>query len=380
MKQGFTLLEVLIATAIASILTVTMFFSYGQLNDSVRKVSDVADIYDAAVLIDQALFKDILGAFIPVQAIPPKKAAKKMVRQAHHAGDVKAHHAGGAGDAKSKDTEKKDEKKKPTEDKEQKEGEESQGGTQTKVPLLKDPFISNNKGENVSMFTFITANPMRVYWNEKTGEPKPSCVRVVYTLQEKKDTSKNRPLYELYRQEGTALELGAYTKAESEFERYLIADRVISCKLTFVVTAEKKEEEKEDKGERAPGDKKPEPSAQKKEKKPELETKEFKDWVVGKDEKDFRAQVKLPTEVCMEIKMSNAADTRDRTFVFRVPVAVKFHEVPEQEPAKSSPAPAAQSQGADTKKPQTAEKERKDAFVEGANKIVQNLRTQFGRA
>lgn len=77
MKQGFTLIEVLIATAIASLLMVSLFFSFDQINNSVRKASDTVDMFDAAMLVDQIAFNDISGAFIPVQAIPPKETKKK---------------------------------------------------------------------------------------------------------------------------------------------------------------------------------------------------------------------------------------------------------------------------------------------------------------
>ena len=289
MRYGFTLLEVLIATAIASILTVTLFFSYNQLNDSMRKVSDIADIYDTAILVEQLLFKDISGAFIPVQAIPTKEAKKKPESDKKPA---------------EKPAEKPGEKeKKPAE---KKEPEATKGETKSKVPLLKDPFIGTFKGDRMIMLSCITANPMRVYWGEKTGEPKPNCIRVVYTLQEKKDKTKKEPFYELYRQDGVKLDLGLYTKTETEVERYLIADNIVSCKVTYFVIDEKQEEEGAE-GKEEPAAKKPEQA--KKEAKPPIELKEFKDWIIGKDEKDPRTRLKLPTEVVMELTLANATDT-----------------------------------------------------------------------
>lgn len=354
MKHGFTLIEVLIATAIASLLTVSLFFSFNQINDSVRKASDTIDMLDAALLVDQLLLKDVSGAFIPVQAIPPKETKKKP-------------------DAGKKPDDKTDKDKKAPD-----KGDAATDEQKSKVPLLKDPFMSKNAAEQMmNIFTFITANPMRVYWGEKTGEPKPACVRVVYSLQEKKDRVKKEPRYQLYRQEGTKLDLALYTKTESEFERYLIADNIVSCKLKFIVADEEQEEEKE---ENAGAKKQPAKDAEKKDTKPKIEIKEFNEWLTDKGKKDVRTRLMLPNTVIMTLRLSNPAETRERAFSFRVPVAVGLQEVPVQEPPK--PAPAAQ-QGA--KQPGAADgaaqdKGKKEAFAESANKIVQNLRTQFGRA
>lgn len=259
------------------------------------------------------------------------------------------------------------------------EDDKKDGDQKSKVPLLKDPFMSSNKGEQMHLLTCITANPIRVFWGEKTGEPKPSCVRAVYTLEEKKDRKKQKPRYELYRQEGTKLELGLYTKKESEFERYLIADNIVSCKLKFIV-ADEKQEEKEEGQEDAGVKKQPAAKpAEKKEKKPEKEIKEFNEWATDKGKKDVRTRLMLPDTVLMTLVISNPAETRERSFTLRFPVAARFQEVPVQEPPRQVPGAATEQ-----KKPDAAgaahDKNKKEVFVEGANKIVQNLRTKFGRA
>jgi prepilin-type N-terminal cleavage/methylation domain-containing protein len=355
MKQGFTLVEVLIATAIASLLMVTMFFSYDQLNRSVRKTADIVDIFDAAILVDYMLSKDISGAFIPVQALPEKKDQKK----------------GASAKDESAASEDKKEDKQASPD--------SAGGNkdQSKVQILKDPFVSKNSGDQLQMLSFITANSMQAYWSGDVGEPKPHCVRIVYTLKEKKEKMQKRPLYTLYRQEGSKLELDPYIKAEQPSDRYVLADNVVSCKLTFVVIREKQEDAKEG------GEAKNAVTTQTKgQKKPEFEVKEFKDWQIGKDEKDIRADVKLPAEVFMEITLANAIDSRERTFNIRSPVATTFQEVPVQEASQPTPAPAAKaaSKPEGSAAPATTQKSSKESFAENANKLVQNLRLQFGRA
>lgn len=369
MKHGFTLLEVLIATAIASMLMVSLFFSFNQINDSVRKASDTVDMFDAALLVDQILLKDISGAFIPVQAIPPKETKKKAD------GEKKP-------DAKPAEKDKKDvaDKKNPDEKKEPEKEGGAEGDQKSKVPLLKDPFMSSNKGGQMHLLTCITANPMRVFWGEKSGEPKPSCVRVVYTLEEKKDRKNKAPRYELYRQEGTKLDLGLYTKKESEYERYLIADNIVSCKLKFIVADEKTEEKEDGQKGAADTEKQPAKSVEKKEKKPEKEIKEFTEWATNKDKKDVRTRLMLPDTVIMTAVISNPAETRERSFTFRVPVAARLQEVPVQEPPRQAPGAATEQKKPEEKTGAEQGKDKKEVFVEGANKIVQNLRTMFGRA
>lgn len=364
MKRGFTLLEVLIATAIASMLMVSLFFSFNQINDSVRKASDTVDMFDAALLVDHILFKDVSGAFIPVQAIPPKETKKP-------AGDKKP-------SSSAKATADKDADEKAPE-KESSEDDKKEGDQKSKVPLLKDAFMSNNKGDQMHMLTCITANPMRIFWGEKTGEPKPSSVRVVYSLEEKKDRKKKAPRYALYRQEGTKLDLALYTKKESEYERYLIADNIVSCKLKFIV-ADEKQEEKEEEKEGADAKKQPAKPVEKKEKKPEKELKEFVEWATDTGKKDVRTRLMLPDTVLMTLTLSNFAETRERSFTFRVPVAARFQEVPVQEPPRLAPGAQAAQKKPDAAAGAAQDKSKKEALVDGANKIVQNLRTKFGRA
>lgn len=197
MKQAFTLIEVLIATAIASLLAASLFYAYYQTNKMVGFTSDYVDFFNTAILVERQFTKDISGAFIPVQAVKAKKA---------------------------KQPEQKTDTKKQNEEEEQ--------------PLLKDPFVSRGK-DQLQLFSCITNNPMRIYWGKKSGGPQPAIARVVYTLQEDKQAPKNKPRFALYRQEGIELSLAPYIKKESTIESYLIADNIKECAVTFFVIDEK---------------------------------------------------------------------------------------------------------------------------------------------
>ncbi|MEX0848692.1 MAG: prepilin-type N-terminal cleavage/methylation domain-containing protein [Candidatus Dependentiae bacterium] len=331
MKSGFTLLEILIATAISSLLMTILFFSYNQMNNVVRYVTDYTDIFDSAILVEQQITKDIAGAFIPVQAIEPKAKGQKEASTDEQQQQL--------------EPEKKEQKR----------------------AVLKDPFVSKNVGKNMSMLSFITANPMRVYWGKKTGEPKPSIARVVYTLQEDKNSPKNQPRFSLYRQEGKGLELAPYTKKESSIERYLIAENIESCTLSFFVTVEK-ESEQEVSGKSQNNKDTSEVKKQKKEK--EVEIKTFDDWHINEDKKDARSKSKLPDIVSMEITLADEVGRRNRTFKFAVGVAAKFTEIPEpkdqNEKEEKKPGPQPSKQQA-----------KKEVLVTGANSVVQNIRAMF---
>ncbi len=345
MRSGFTLLEVLIATAIASLLTTALFFSYDQINNVVRYVTDTTDLYESAILVEQQISKDISGAFIPVQAIEDPEPEKTKKNPA----DAKAM-AGRQEDGKTTE---------PLEKKESK-----------KRVVLKDPFISKNAGKNLSMFTFITANPMRVYWGKKTGEPKPSIARIVYTLEANKESDKKSPRYELYRQEGKELELAPYTKKESSIQKYLIADNITACSLTFVVADEQGEQGKE-------GEKKGKDEQQSKSK--DIEIKEFNDWVIGKDKKDVRARLKIPDEVSMKITIADELAKRSQGFVFSVRIAAGFQEPPTIKPKQQKPQQDKKEQkpSPNNKLAQNNRSTKQEMLVSGANSVVQNLRAMF---
>lgn len=306
-KPGFTLIELLIATAIASILSISLFYSYGQTNKVVGYITDYVDTYNKVILIDRRFSQDVAGVFIPVQAVKKQKTEEEK-----------------------KPADKKDDAAKQPEKKE----EEKQ-----KIPLLKDPFISKNENKNLKMFSFITNNPARAYWSSKSGEPKPSIARVVYTLEGDKSAPKEKPRFTLYRQEGSDLQLAPYIAHESQIERYALVDNIQACTISFLVT-----DEKEDAS----------------------EVKEFADWQMGKDEKGLRSKVKIPEKVNLEISLWNNEYSAVKDFTIVVPVAAKFTELPEPEQMQKKPTA-----------PHAGEKKnekRKELLASSANKVVDSIR------
>lgn len=68
MKDGFILIEVLLASAISAILGVVLFIAYYQSNKVAESVDNFIDVYSREELLQHQLERDISGAFTPAQA------------------------------------------------------------------------------------------------------------------------------------------------------------------------------------------------------------------------------------------------------------------------------------------------------------------------
>ena len=71
-RTGFTLLELVIAMAISSILAIALFTSFYQINRSSRLVEQTISIDMRASILENLLEKDISGVFVP-KIDEPKK-------------------------------------------------------------------------------------------------------------------------------------------------------------------------------------------------------------------------------------------------------------------------------------------------------------------
>lgn len=338
MKQGFTFIEILIATTVASILATALFFSYAQINKVFVSTKNYIDQYEAILLMQHQLSKDLAGAFIPVQAVNLKDK-KQPQKQPDKTGPTKEAQAKSPEQAVSLEQQEK------------------------KAPVLKDPFISKNHEKNMQMLSFITNNATRVFVGKKTGEVKSNTARVVYTLEKDQYSSKDMPAYILYRQEGSELNLKQYTKADSAIERYPLVHNIKSCTLTFEVIVDQKHEET------AKDVKKSAAETKKK-------VKQFSDWHMSKDEKDPRAQAKLPHKVTCKCVLWNDKQTTQQEFTFTVIIMAAYNELPSIEQPKSSPTkPVTDKQASPAS---DSVDQRKQQLASGANKVVNNIRALLG--
>lgn len=341
-RKGFTIIELLVVIGLVSMLIAGMFSSFMAGNRLTDAIVEDITLYDAVILIDRQVARDVAGAFIPTQAQAPPK-------------------------------------KKPAQPEPGKQAPPAQAAPQEpKKKTLKDPFVAKNQAEgNMSMLSFITNNPMRVYWSESSGKPIPSVVRVYYSLQADKAAPKDKPRYTLFRQEGTNLDIAAYNAKDSSIESYPLVEGIKRCSLEFFV--EKLQEQ-------------PKGQAAKKEK-PKKETKTFNDWVIA-DADDMRAQVKLPKRVTMRLELWDTAQERTREFVLVYPVAAAYSEPKESAPeappaAPSAPpagaakpgvigAPAAPARPAAPPRGTVAQRTKNEQLLEGAQSIIDGLKAMFG--
>lgn len=196
MKSGFTLLEFLLATAVAGLLSVFLLTSIWSVNRSVYLIDQATSMDERAALINSQIERSFSGAFIPVQAEQDKEP-----------------------DAEKKESESSKQAASPEEKKDKK-----------NLPSLKKIFIVETQEKKLSLLTCITNNPLVVYWGEQWGKAVPRIARVVYRLKpEKKIDKRSADSYALVRQESEQLELNALDKVKGYEIAKGIKSFVVEC-------------------------------------------------------------------------------------------------------------------------------------------------------
>ncbi len=219
MKSGFTLIEILVAIALSTMISYMLFAVFFQTNRSMRVVDSYVDVYTKAAIVARQLERDIAGACVPWAQLlpdPMQQPAPKVPAQPGAKPEDKKPDA----ESDKKDEAKKSEKKK-----------------------LKKLFYSASEGGNLKTLTFITNNPTAQYWSDQIGKPKPRLARVLYTVQ-KQPNDGNKESFVLKRQEGAQLDYGAYKGDDSKIRTYDVIDGIKNISVDFSVhVPEKKEDE-----------------------------------------------------------------------------------------------------------------------------------------
>jgi len=190
MKKGFILIELLIATLIAGMISILLLTALQQTNKFQSVIDNNIDIYTRATIFHHQLEKDIMGAFVPIHAHKQHISSEKK---------------------------------------------------QKKSPI-DHIFYSVNRDKKFDILTFITTNPLAVYWGIKTGSSKPRIARVVYQLQSENE---KKPSYILLRQEGSELSFASYEKNNPKAPRsYQLIDGIKNLSITYTVVEEEQEIDK----------------------------------------------------------------------------------------------------------------------------------------
>jgi len=190
MKKGFILIELLIATLIAGMISILLLTALQQTNKFQSVIDNNIDIYTRATIFHHQLEKDIMGAFVPIQAYKQSTSNEKT----------------------------------------------------DKKPPLDHIFYSANRDKKFDILTFITTNPLVVYWGVKTSSTKPRIARVVYRLlsEDKKKSS-----YKLLRQEGSELFFTHYKKNNPKAPRsYQLINGIKDLSITYTIVEEQQEIDK----------------------------------------------------------------------------------------------------------------------------------------
>lgn len=303
-QAGFSLIELLVATLIASILMTLLFAAFYQINRFVPVVDSRTEIMEKAALVNAQLEKDFAGIIVPNEFYDRQPKQKETLRQAQGDQDKEAKQKDDA--AKKKAEADKDNQPKADEKK--------------KRPLEKI-FYSVNKNGMLDKLSFLTTSSLQVYWGPKSGSAKPRIVRVLYALKENKVTKDGKKSYSLIRKESPKLEFDEIEKSTE----YVLADNVKS--LTMDYTAVLIEPEKKPSANQA---QKPAPAPAK----PEIEIKQLAEWKEKnqesetaqgeKKDKNEKQMPLVPQVISMDISFWDAAKKRSFPFVFTYKVPGEF--------------------------------------------------------
>jgi len=299
MKRGFTLIELLVAIAIGSVVLTLLFNSFFQTTGIINRADDIISINTRASLVQHQLEKDIMGAFLPVQAFKEQDTTSTTTTTTAATTPQKK-------PPPKKEAEKKEKKK------------------------LTKAFYGINRGALLDVLTFITNNPISAYWSKQTGKAKPKIARVVYRLVEDKE---QKGSFTLLRQEGTKLEFESYTAGEGSkgIRAYPLVEGIKEFEVKYKVIIEpeeKKEEPKKQQNQQQPPKKEPE---KKEKKKKEIKFKTLDQWDFEKEmPKDI--QRRIPNIVDVKLTLWNEQATRATSFEFSIPIIPEISEKPIKKP------------------------------------------------
>ncbi len=239
MKKGFILIELLIATLITGMISILLLTALQQTNTFQSVIDNNIDIYTRATIFHHQLEKDIMGAFVPVQAYKQRNNDKK----------------------------------------------------QKKSPLT-HVFSSTNRDKRLDTLTFVTTNPLVVYWGAKTGSAKPRVARVVYQLQPKDEKKES---FILFRQEGSELSFAHYKKDNPKASRaYQLINGIKDLSVTYTIVEKQKDPNK---------------------KQPTYKTVTTWNWP-QKDQQDEKEEPPLPQFITINLVLWDNNYKRDISFTF----------------------------------------------------------------
>ncbi len=301
MRRGMTLIEILIASVIASMMSTGLLLTIIQINNAQRKLLDVVSQYERVATVMQNMERDIMGAFIPLQAIPlpkPKPVVSNVPSQ-------------------------------------------SLAPVSKKQPKpIDNVFYGTEINGQFDTLTFITNNPIS-FMEARNSKLKPRIVRVVYRLQQ---DIKRKNSFNLIWQEGTNLNFSAYTKdAKNELRSYTMIEGIARMQVHYIMLDPEKNKDTKDT--------QPQDGDRQEKKKPKKRIyKKVKQWKQKKDEKQKKIQLPEAVEITLEL-WDSMYETKN-SFSFVVPLVGELvvmlpDEKKDVKPSEQSAEPGAGKQEMD---------------------------------
>lgn len=213
--QGFTIIELLIAFAIGSLLSGILFNTFFQSNRFVQTVDSTITTNTSAMVALNQLEKDIAGIYAPI--VFPEEDSKEK-------------------EDTTKAAPKKDAKEQAPKDKKQPENQKKKA---KKKPLTKI-FYATEKNETLEMLSFITTNSLSSYVNDAaTGRIRPKLVRVLYKLEQEPNTNDDQSItaYRLLRKESAELDF-ARSQKDTTTSFYELATNIQEFSAEYITLQE----------------------------------------------------------------------------------------------------------------------------------------------
>lgn len=195
MKKGFVLIEIMIGMVIAALLATGLLNTIMQVSKLQQVITGITTTYGRVALFDQQMERDIMGAFVPTQydLLPTQTGKKEEIKK--------------------------------------------------KAPIDKIFYgISKGNGGRLDYLTFITCNPLEIFFGIKDIKLKPRVARIVYRLI---PDTRRKNSYVLLRQEGTTnLAFDTYKEdAQGEFRAYEMIDGIQDLSVRFISIEEKQDKD-----------------------------------------------------------------------------------------------------------------------------------------
>jgi len=260
MRQGFVLLEIIIALALGALILSALWMTFFQVNTAYKMADRWIDFDMRAAVVQHQFERDLSGAFVPMILIKKEKAISEKKSSFAKQSEKKA--------SEKKETKKEDR-------------------------ALENSFISKNKDGNLQFITCVTSNPLQIYGNKK-----PRVARVTYSLVPEKSSDKKT--YQLIRQETQSLPF--VEPREGLVKGQELAAGIQSLTVDVGVRLIEENKKKTTDGEK---------------KSPKLEI--FKTW--GK-EQIKKSKKQTPDFVTMTISFWDKQKKRSQRFVFRSDIVV----------------------------------------------------------